>query len=210
MSFRAIKFNSLTEEQIAMLRSYAGKKREEAANEFNDRFGCDVPLNTIKCWMKKLGIPATGTGRFDGTQKPWAKGLSKEEFWARYSEESKQRMIDAPRDANHTARVGDVHIKSGIPYICISDELGVPFDKRRAPLRRVVWQKHYGDIPEDHMIIHLNGNQLDCRIENLAMVPKRYRPAILRYMKSDHPDITRLAIRYCELDDEIRRKRGKL
>lgn len=205
-----VTFDSLTKDQIDFLRRYEGRTRKEALSDFNETFGVAIPLNTLKGWMQKLNIKASGNGRFDGTQRPWAKGLKGEAFWDRYSEESKRRMLDAPKEANRTAKIGDVHIKAGVPYITVSLEYDKPFDERRQPLRRAVWEKHYGEIPSDQMIIHLNGNQLDCRIDNLAMIPKKYRPTILKYMKSDNPEINKATIRYCELMALIAEKKGKI
>lgn len=199
-----MRFIDLTDAQIEYLKSLDGVMRKDATRLFNTRYNCDVCLSTMKSWMQRLGVTASGTGRFDGTQTPWAKGLSKEEFWSRFSPEAKERMINAPREANKTAKVGDVHIKGGIPYIVTSTDYNKPFAQRREVLRRVVWEKHFGPIPNDCMIIHLNNNQLDCRIENLAMIPKRYRPDVLRYMKSDNADITKCAIEYCKLKDAIK------
>lgn len=197
-------FNSLTESQINFLRGFDGKPRKEALVAFNNAYGVEVPLNTFRTWMCRLNVKASGNGRFDGTQTPWAKGITKDEFWERFSEESKQKMINAPKEANRTAKVGDVHIKDGVPYITTSLDYGKPFDQRRKPLHRAVWEKHFGEIPSDQMIIRLNGNPLDCRVENLAMIPRKYRPTILRYMKSDNPDINKATIKYCELVELIK------
>lgn len=203
-----VKFDSLTDAQMDFIRRFDGKTRKEALDAFNLTYGLCVPLNTFKTWAQRLGVKASGTGRFDGTQAPWAKDLDKERFWERYSEESKQKMLNAPKEANRTAKVGDVHIKAGVPYITISLDYSKPFDRRRVPLRRAVWEKHYGEIPADKMVIHLNGNGLDCRIENLAMIPKKYRPTILRHMKSDNPEINKATIKYCELVELVKELKG--
>ncbi len=39
-------------------------------------------------------------------------------------------------------------------------------------LHRVVWEKHYGKIPKGYNVIFKNGDTLDCRLNNLAMVPR--------------------------------------
>lgn len=200
-------FKNLTDKQIEFLKRFDSRTRKEAHKAFVAEYGCDVPFNTFKAWMNKLNITASGDGRFDGTQTPWAKGLKGEAFWSRYSDESRKRMMDAPVQANKTARIGDVHIKNGEPYMVVSLDYSKPFHERREPLRRVVWEKHHGEVPKDSMVVHLNGNRLDCRIENLAVIPKSYRPIVLRHMKSDEPEITKAVIRYCELLETIKKAR---
>lgn len=37
---------------------------------------------------------------------------------------------------------------------------------------RYIWEKHYGKIPEDNMIHHINGIKTDNRIENLQCVTR--------------------------------------
>jgi len=38
---------------------------------------------------------------------------------------------------------------------------------------RAIWMQHHGDIPEGHVIHHINGDHYDDRIENLAAVTVR-------------------------------------
>ena len=39
-------------------------------------------------------------------------------------------------------------------------------------LHRAVWIENYGEIPKDYCIHHMNGNPLDNRLENLALLPQ--------------------------------------
>jgi hypothetical protein len=38
-------------------------------------------------------------------------------------------------------------------------------------LHRLIWEEHYGEIPEGFVIHHKNGNPQDNRIENMEMMP---------------------------------------
>ena len=37
---------------------------------------------------------------------------------------------------------------------------------------RAVWEKEYGKIPNNHIIIFLDGDKLNCSIENLMLVSR--------------------------------------
>lgn len=43
---------------------------------------------------------------------------------------------------------------------------------------RLVWKKHYGEIPKGYHIHHINGNKLDNRIENLTLISKNIHSKI--------------------------------
>jgi len=50
-------------------------------------------------------------------------------------------------------------------------------DRKHRPEHRVVWEKHYGEIPDGWVVHHLNGVRDDNRIENLHAMPrKRHSP----------------------------------
>lgn len=40
------------------------------------------------------------------------------------------------------------------------------------PYHRYIWIQHNGPIPEGYIVRFINGNTLDCRIENLELIPR--------------------------------------
>lgn len=42
--------------------------------------------------------------------------------------------------------------------------------RERSTAQRMVWEMHNGKVPKKHYIIHLDGDNTNCRIENLACV----------------------------------------
>lgn len=61
--------------------------------------------------------------------------------------------------------------------------------------KRAVWEKHNGEIPEDHVVIALDGNKNNLSIENLEIVPKWIASIIFhnKLIYSD-PELTRLGM----------------
>lgn len=97
-------------------------------------------------------------------------------------------------------------------FIKISDECCAGENRHKAPYQWEkkhlwLWRNTYGEIPKGHKIIFLNGDTLDCRIENLAIASDAAVMMMTRYKWfSSEPEITRTALLCCEL--EILQKRS--
>lgn len=201
-----MKFKELTNEQIDYMKKQSGMYRKDAWKNFNERFSVNLKFNTFKSWIVRIGVPASGDGRFTTDSPRWQKGLTKEEFKSHYTEKSWSALLDPMKESNKTRKVGDVIVIDGKPWIVTSLEYGKRFDQRREPLDRYIWEKHYGKIPGDSMLIHLNHNQLDCTLGNMAVVPKMYRAVLLRHMKSEFPEINKTTIKYLDLISEMKKE----
>lgn len=51
-----------------------------------------------------------------------------------------------------------------------------------------LWEKHNGSIPEGHVVIFLDGNKLNCVIENLACVPRSVLVHLNKHLKASEFD----------------------
>lgn len=58
--------------------------------------------------------------------------------------------------------------KRGVEYYFVRVSMGV-----WEPLHRYVWKQHHGEILAGMVIIFVNGDTMDCSIENLKMISKR-------------------------------------
>lgn len=77
----------------------------------------------------------------------------------------------------------------------------------------VVWEEHYGPVPEGKVIIFLDGNTLNSSIENLYAVSRgvNFRLTKYRVMKPNR-EYMLAAIKVAEIEDsieQIKRKRKK-
>lgn len=74
----------------------------------------------------------------------------------------------------------------------------------------IVWENAGNRLPKDssEMLIHLNGNRQDCRIENLYLTTRKINFELVKNnWHSDNPELTLIAIKYCELQGAIKEAR---
>lgn len=192
--------DGFTEEQKSFMRMYGDKmSRQKLTDKFNDTFGTSVSYNTIRGWCirNKIASP-NGDCKFTSETSPrWAMGLSKEEFRSHYSEESYSEMTKQKNVKHH---IGDEVIRHGIPHICVNDEFCQGIDHRLEKKDRYVWEQANGVIPEDHMIIHLDNDHMNCNLDNLRCIPTRFRTFLAKNRWWDaSPDMKEAILKWCEL-----------
>lgn len=67
-------------------------------------------------------------------------------------------------------------------------------------LHRYIWEQHNGKIPNGYKVIFLDDDNTNCDIENLALIPCSHLMLMNKNkLKSEHKEITRTAIRWCDL-----------
>lgn len=194
-------YNRYTAEQQDFLREHCREmSRQELADSFNAKFGSTKSAGAIKSYCNLRGWYCGSDGRFQNGYRSWQTGLSKEEFRSHYSEDSYRKMVCTMREANKKLRVGDETMRHGIPMIVTSDDYTLRFEKRLTFKRRYVWEQANGPIPNGHRIIHLDGNPLNCELENLYCIPDKMVPILNKnHWLTSSREHTLAAIKLCEL-----------
>lgn len=77
--------------------------------------------------------------------------------------------------------------------------------KRRS---HIVWEEHYGAIPEGCVILHLDGDKLNDAVENLACVKTKYIMQLHNSWWLAKGEITKTGIKYWDLINKIRELEG--
>lgn len=196
-------YTVFTEEQQDFMRRCATTmSRRELADLFYETFGIEISFNTIRMWCsrQKLLSP-NGDGRYTSETSPrWQAGLSKEEFRSHYSDESFAAMTDKIKEMQIQHHIGDEVIRHGIPHIVVNDDFGNGIDARLEKKARYVWKQHHGDIPDDCMIINLDGDPMNCDISNLRCMKTKYR-AMFRHNGwwSTPSAVKETALTWCDL-----------
>lgn len=191
-------WNIYTPEMENFLRDNASKMtRGQLTQQFNLHFGMAKSVTAIKAYCNNRGWAAPDDGRFKDGNVSWQTGLTGDAYKSHFKDFNS--AIAPMRSSIKRVEVGHETIKGGIPYVCVSDDLRVPKEQRRKPKARVVWEQHFGAIPSDHYIVFLDGNPMNCDIENLRSIPKKYKGIIGKnrwWGKSR--EMTLAAIKYCE------------
>jgi hypothetical protein len=68
--------------------------------------------------------------------------------------------------------IGDIYINNGKSYRRAN------VDKKPKQIHNIIWIMHYGSIPKQMLVIHIDKDTLNNKIENLELVP--YRCAFTR------------------------------
>lgn len=102
--------------------------------------------------------------------------------------------------------IGSAKIISGYRYIKVRKSSGGFFKDWEREIC-LVYKNAYGDIPEGYMVVTLNGDKLDARPENLALISKKVAARMAnghgKSFWSNSADITKAGIAVCELDQAL-------
>lgn len=204
-----------TEKQLDWLKENAGKySRKELTELFNQTFNENRTEQAIKRVCVKHGFLASSTGRFQKGNKPWTANISREEYLTHFSDDSRQKQLDCLEKGRRKYKLGDTVIRKidGIPYAYILiDEGGRSAWRRRLyPKGRYVWEQHNGKMPENSVIIFLDGNQLNCNIENLMCIHNQDKIQFTTngWWQSDK-EVKIAGVKFCELTRILRESDGE-
>lgn len=143
--------------------------------KLNEMFNVRATVNAIEHKLSRLGIKRTADEIKSNYGKYGKRARASESQFKKGQPSVRRKPIGYER---HT-KEGYVRVKVADPNV---------FEAKH----RYIWRQHYGEIPEGHVIIFVNGDKNDYRIENLACVSR-----------SDNCYINKLGIANKEHMDDI-------
>lgn len=203
-------YNAYTAEQQDFLRDNCKRmSRGELTDSFNAQFGTNKTAMAIKAYCNKHGWYSGDDGRFKVGCRSWQTGITGDDFKSHYTDESFAKMTNKLIESNKKWRIGDEVIRHGVPMIIISEDYTIRYDKRMIFKRRYVWEHAHGKIPPGHRIIHLDGDVMNCNLDNLYCVPDKFIPTLNKnHWLTDDRDHTLTAVMLCELNQVIKDVKG--
>lgn len=155
-----------TQEQEQFVReNYPHMSRSELTAAFNERFGKSKTSSQVICFAKRCGIRSGRSGCFQPGSKPWntgTKGLVPPN-----SGQFKPGNIPA----NLREMGAELIDRDGYVQIKIAETNPYTGAKTRFKLKQdAVWEAVHGPIPKGHKVRFLDGDKLNCALENLELV----------------------------------------
>lgn len=182
--------------QLDYVKSNCTLERKELTKRFNEKFNTDISVDNISGLCKRNKWKTGRTGCFEKGHVPPNKG-TKGLTGANRTSFKKGQLVWNRKPVGYERidkKDGYVHIKVAEPNVF-------------ALKHRVVWEKHHGPVPDNHVIAFKNQIKTDCRIENLILMS---RPEMLRYAKSFHKLSNPVTNETCLLMAKVKTKAAQL
>ncbi|MHC1700320.1 MAG: HNH endonuclease signature motif containing protein [Humidesulfovibrio sp.] len=155
-----------TQEQEQFVREhYPRMGRAELTEAFNGRFGISKTVQQVISFAKRCGITCGRSGCFQPGSKPWNTGTKG--LVAPNSGQFKPGSVPANLKDEGFERVnvyGYIEMK-------VSEQNPYTDAPTRFKLKHiVVWEAAHGPVPKGHKLRFIDGDKLNCALENLELV----------------------------------------
>ena len=152
-----------SEAEKEFLKSNCRMSREELTTAFNERFGRNLSKANISAMCKRNKWLTGRTGKFEKGCIPWCSGLKGKGVMKANSGtfQKGNRPANSVPVGTRVITKGWVKVKVAEPNIWRNES-------------RIVWEKHHGTpVPKDKLLIHLDGDLTNNRIENLMLISRK-------------------------------------
>lgn len=173
---------SYNNEELQFLIENQDLPRKTLTKKFNQKFNRNISTLNLSNKCIRLGFKPQAPNKFKKGYIPWNKGVKN------YVNKGSFKQGNLP---HNTLPIGTERISKANGLVLIKVSHSNDRKERWRNRSALVWEQHHGEIPEDCVIIHINGNQQDDRIENLRCVTQKE----LLYLNAMH---------YCHSPSEIK------
>lgn len=96
--------------------------------------------------------------------------------------------------------IGSEHISGKYIMVRVNNDKNVPEHQHYKMKQHVVWEKYHGKIPKGKIIVFLDGNSLNCEIENLYLTDRKvFNLLTVNKWHFENREQKLAAIKWCEL-----------
>ena len=154
--------------------------RTGLTQRFNEHFKTDKTLRAIQAYCKRKGWKSSHNGQFKPDQPSWNTGKAGKGICKPNSGSFKKGSLP-----HNTKPVGSERICKVDGLILVKIKPGTHSYKHK---HRVIWEQAHGKIPKGHIITFIDGNPLNCVLENLEMITRQEHIARNRIKLNQYPE----------------------
>jgi len=177
-----------------MRENYPQFTRKDLLERFNEHFGLDRPLNKFIACLTTHHITSGRDGRFAEGQESWNKGKHYQP-----GGRSVATRFKPGHGGTRTVPMYSERICSKDGYILIKVPEPNPYTKAQSRFKHKhiwIWQQANGPVPDGMLIEFIDGNKLNCDLDNLELVTKAEHLMMnAKHAPKDVPDELRPAAR---------------
>lgn len=186
-----------------------GHSYKEIQAAFNERFE-PIELTQVKSYIKNNHLNTGRKGCFMKGHVPANKGkkMSPEVY-----EKCAPTMFKKGSTPKNTYQIGTEQLCSdGYIWVKIDNQPKGGKYKNWKQKHLLVWEAAHGPVPEDHVVIFLNGDRTDCSLENLKLISKAQNVAMNKFsLRTNDKELTEMgtAVASLKLAAVAARRKGK-
>ena len=190
----------LTDEQAEyLIRIIPGRPTAAVTDMMNYKYGLSLTPAQIRGWKKNHHVPSGYDTRYRSGEPSWITGK-------KFPGRTNSGCWTSGHVSDNALPIGSIRKRGGywakkVQNGCLNDNW--------AMLHRLIWEEVHGPVPEDHVILFVDGNHDNLDPENLECVPKTVAcMANMKYgMVKDEAEINRAILNVSALRVEIGKKR---
>lgn len=167
------KLRLFTQEEMEFAREHYGKMgRALVTTALNKAFGTQYTEGQVISLIKNHGLYSARTGHFTPGHVPFNKGMKGWQAGGR-AKETQFKPGRPAHEARNYLPIGSTRLsKDGYLERKVTDDLNLVPARRWEFEHRLVWEAVNGPIPENHVVVFLDGDKLNCDLDNLRCVPR--------------------------------------
>ena len=141
-----------------------GRGYLEITEMMTAKFNYDYTKTQIAAAIKRYGLSTGRTGRFEKGRVPFNKGTK----GLTSANSTSFKKGNVPH--TYLPIASESVTRDGYTIVKVSDQ-GTRNERWR-PKHRLIWEKHYGPVPDGHAIVFGDGDKTNFSIDNLILVSR--------------------------------------
>lgn len=183
-----------TNEMRCWMRRNYMLRLDKLTEAFNDEFNIECTRKSINGFRKRLGLKVGRSGQFVKGHIPFnkdTKGLTGT---------NKSSFKKGHRPHNFQPIGTEAFTKDGYIKVKIAEPAKWQLK------HRIIWEKHNGPVPKDHVIKFIDDNKQNCDIDNLMIISTQEHGVINRYFAGASAEYKSATVQLARIKIAINRK----